>query len=393
MCVAKPPLKPPVLRINHNPQTSRVLADVPLDRAVSCAGATKQGASDVDKEVSQGSSGVAKVDQGSSGLARAAESSIGLAKSSLEVPKADLVAADGQKHSSVVEAVPQVVDAIEQISNYFGSSGTTGQASATPTQQSRNDNPTSVPAVLGGGTTTLPPHQQGVKGDSSTESGSGSTAIGQLSREVIGRLAGAIAEQLTDAPDTPTEEHVDMPSYAPEKCIAEHGDGKGSHQELPTSAGVKSDKVSKLKDILVSEKDIFGGPVPLDESDSDEDVAGDMGGDKYGRSSGDVANVVDHGPGDTSGRGRGDVNIGDDGKDKDVGGSGAGGVCDSDVGGLLDEACDDVGEGGYEDPAEDEAMEHSTSSQPLTEAQMIAEFLKVTSTTSDDTVKESGRKG
>ena len=213
---------------------------------------------------------------------------------------------------SLAETVPQVVGAIEQISNYFGST------SASHSGQVR-DHPDGIPGQskedLGQGKKDSGQRKEDLgqgkedsgqrkeelgqskedsrqskeelgrskesghvsadktiaKGQSSAQDG-GNTAIGKLSRESIGRLA-AIAEQLVQHPEGPGN----IPSYAPEKCITGYGDGKGSPlEQAPVTAeeSKEPEGISKLKEILISEKDIFGGRT--EESCSEDEDTGDI---------------------------------------------------------------------------------------------------------------------
>ena len=261
----------------------------------------------------------------------------------------------GDGGSGLVNTVPQVVDAIGQISNFFGSSTAVETTEVTSSEQQAG--PSGHPQGEGQSCDSTRPPQSGVpsdvdpsevKGQPPGEAdGSGSISIGQLSRESIKRMAGAIAEQLADPVAESMEEgghqQSDLPSYAPEKCLARQGGGKGSPVKLPASSArdvkERKDDISKLKDILVSEKEIFGGPLP-DESDSDDD--------NFGTDSTQMA-----------------VDTGD-------------AMDQSDAGALEDHGVD--------------TMEDPSSSQAVTEAQMMAEFQKLTSL-NEETLKESGEEG
>ena len=283
--------------------------------------------------------------------------------------------------TGLVKAVPQVVDALGQISNYFGSSLAAGQPEAAkkqhgdPSEQEQRSGDITQPAQ--GTMDTMPLGSTEVKGESESNKG-GSTAIGQLSHEAIGRLAGAIAEQLTETVDPPNNDGdviSELPSYAPEKCIAEQGDGKGSSIELSTTAGGVGgcgDDMSKLQDILVSEREIFGAPLP-DESDSEGEGGGceneDVGTvdtkdtfphaeDDEKCSPGAMGSTLEH-------------------ADEAAAGSSVGDTV------LPAEKAVEKKDGG------DDIMDHS-SSQPLTEAEMIAEFQKLTSL-NEETLKEKSK--
>lgn len=206
-----------------------------------------------------------------------------------------------EKH--LIKAVPQVVEAIGQISNYFGSapSGHPAEPSGQP-EEVRESSRALQPGVK---EVTAP--GSGTVGEVSQL---GSTAIGHLSHESIGRLAGEIAKKLDHGGDGGNS--ADLPSYAPEKCIASDSGyvtataaGKGSPVEPAHAAvdeGGAESGVDKLKDILVSEKDIFG-------ADGDEGMAdvGDVG------DAGDTGNADDMSDtGDTG-------DVGDIGDTGDVG--------------------------------------------------------------------------
>lgn len=189
---------------------------------------------------------------------------------------------------SLVKTVPQVVGAIQQISNYFGSTftGHSTELEGCPKEKSGQSQLQALPQEKAGHLSDVAPESNkghtstGAVGQSAPQHGS--TAIGQLSHESIGRLAGEIAEQLVQDGDDDGDDNGDIPSYAPEKCIAGYsgeGDGKGSPVELAPL--LAKGGVSKLENILVSEKDIFGAPLPegMDDSSEDEDMGdtADMG--------------------------------------------------------------------------------------------------------------------
>lgn len=205
---------------------------------------------------------------------------------------------------ALLSAVPQVVEAIGQISNYFGASAEhssmaepAGQQ-ATPGQSYKN----AVSCEIAG-------QQSGESGEEVGVQSANSTTIGQLSHDVIGRLAGEIAQHLqggsekvcqavvmatevpiSAAPDKCiTTDADEVPSYAPERCIATDA-GYGTREDIGThgnsalsaldAAKDGNDEVSKLEGILVSEKDIFGGPMPKDNgSDNDDDAVVEEGFD------------------------------------------------------------------------------------------------------------------
>ena len=181
----------------------------------------------------------------------------------------------GRKGESLMKAVPQVVEAIGQISNYFGASA--GQATALEqpyeTVVIREGAEQPVARQPGDSGTAAGDSTAEAKGQSEPEQDS--TAIGQLSRDTIGRLAGEIAQHLKGSSEEPCKEGsaaTEVPSYAPEKCITSDGaysrvePGKGSLHEdtvelAPEVGSDRADGVSKLEGMLVSEKEIFGGPL------------------------------------------------------------------------------------------------------------------------------------
>lgn len=227
-----------------------------------------------------------------------------------------------------VKTVSDVAEAVEQVTNYFGSGADQSK------QHLASD--TSAEGGVGGG----PKKEE----EASVSSGEGSsTAIGQLSHEIIGRLAGEIAEQLaggkgetSSGPDV-----VVVPSYAPEVCsVTEsstygHSDTRtkepaaaaGGDASLSTSPREADTKVSGLEGMLVTDQEIFGGD--MGES-VDEDTAA---------AKGDIHSDSDHGDGDF-----GDIDYG-----------------------LDDGDCGDGDHGG------------GGGSQPLTADMMMEEFRKITS--------------
>ena len=274
-----------------------------------------------------------------------------------------------------VEAVPQVVQAIGQISNYFGSTPaqSSGQPVAIPGQQlagcpaglagqpkeqaGRSEEPagrseeqagwSEEPAgrseeqagrqveIPGANTEVLDTGgksaMSGAKVSGHVTSQHENTAIGLLSHEDIGRLAGEIALQFREGEEEGEEackEEAGVPSYAPEKCITGYAarkqePGKGSPLPITTlpipeaGGSVRDAEVSKLEGMLVSEKDIFGAILPEDDTDDDEgeglggDVGEGLGGDK-GEGLGHVdMDMVDCGDGD---HGAGDGSHGDSGE-------------------------------------------------------------------------------
>ena len=243
------------------------------------------------------------------------------------------------------EAVPQVVQAIGQISNYFGSTPaqSSGQPVAVPGQQlagcpaglagqpkeqaGRSEEPAGQPEEQAGRQVEIPGANTEVldTGGKSAVSGakvSGhvtsqheNTAIGLLSHEDIGRLAGEIALQFREGEGEGEEackEEAGVPSYAPEKCITGYAarkqePGKGSPLPITTlpipeaGGSVRDAEVSKLEGMLVSEKDIFGAILPEDDTDDDE-----------GEGLGDAdMDMVDCGDGDHGDGSHGDGSHGD----------------------------------------------------------------------------------
>ena len=195
---------------------------------------------------------------------------------------------DAKSEDQLLNTVPDVEQAIGQISNYFGGIQPSLDSSEAPSCQYVNTEPVKP----------THPHldQKNGKEVQSTTSESEvevktslgdneggdrniniSTAIGQLSHETIGRLAGEIAEQIAGASRAPLGgENVKVPSYAPEKCSTnDSGYLKSLTCVEPNRGGVllpkeesKSEQheshsignVQMLKNVLVTEKDIFGSP-------------------------------------------------------------------------------------------------------------------------------------
>ena len=157
---------------------------------------------------------------------------------------------EGSDESAILKAVPEVVEAIGQISNYFGSSA------------GRLDE-----VVVGQEKTTIADMEVVEKAcpKGTNEGPSGRTAIGQLSHETIGRLAGEIAERLGKTIGDRKEQgsNTNVPSYAPEKCVTVSSKGSCEEDDLKTGVReVKGDgrpQVDKLQEMLVTEREIFGG--------------------------------------------------------------------------------------------------------------------------------------
>ena len=225
--------------------------------------------------------------------------------------------ADGENKNSskeLLKAVPDVVEAIGKITNYFGSTNTPeGECSQTFDKldhASVEVGQTSVAIETHGlgvvkdvsavpsesceenrGGITDHYDNIGVGGEALMRETQSCTTIGGLSKVDIGRLAGEIAEKLSSNSGAAPDRHVEaeVPSYAPEKCIdnavvysREANKDSSQKQTSPVELGLPplsgSDKISKLKDILVTEKEIFGGPVSEDElcrEDNDQPISGE----------------------------------------------------------------------------------------------------------------------
>lgn len=197
-------------------------------------------------------------------------------RSAESAPASDQMGKATLSAESLKKTVPEVVGAIEQISNFFGSS-----SSSSGQHDLSKGHPKDTPKRPKG-TSELSSKEAEVVGQSAAQQES--TAIGKLSRESIGRLADQIAEQLAaQDPGGDSSNPGDIPSYAPEKCIAGYGgegDGKVSPDRLPQLSTKQKEEegVNKLKGLLVSEKEIFGEELP-EHSDSDEEAACDMADD------------------------------------------------------------------------------------------------------------------
>lgn len=196
-----------------------------------------------------------------------------------QVPPAGLegegVKEEGAEGESLMKAVPQVVEAIGQISNYFGTSAEQGCASGqlyenVVTCERSGQSVSRWPDD----SSTAASDNTDANGQSQSAPEQGSTAIGQLSHDAIGRLAGEIAEHLRGNSEKPCKEGsaaAEVPSYAPEKCLTGGGaygkvePGKGSldvDAAEPVLEVGGGGGVSKLEGMLVSEEEIFGGPLP-----------------------------------------------------------------------------------------------------------------------------------
>ncbi len=167
---------------------------------------------------------------------------------------------------SAAHAPEVVVEAIGKISNYFGSTTTappsSPSSSTTITSTTTTSSSSSTTTTLVSLTSQEREQSCGAKTDEEN------TTIGKLSHEVIGRLAGEMAEQLvgTASEACPVEVvHEEAPCYAPEKCsvpYATEESGNVSSAEMATSSEVApyEPEMAKLEDILVTQKDIFGSP-------------------------------------------------------------------------------------------------------------------------------------
>lgn len=218
----------------------------------------------------------------------------------------------------LVEDVPQVVQAIGQISNYFGSTpalyserpvdvagqplaGRPAELAGRPAELADQPGEPAGRQVETPGQINTEVLDTGGKADVSGAKVSGhvtsqheNTTIGLLSHEDIGRLAGEIAQQFRED----GKEEAQVPSYAPEKCItsdngyaSKQEPGKGSPLPITTLPVPEAGEVSKLEGMLVSEKDIFGATLPED----DEEEGGEFGGGEGEGLGGDDTGSVDCG--------------------------------------------------------------------------------------------------
>lgn len=194
----------------------------------------------------------------------------------------------GVEGESLTEAVPQVVQAIGQISNYFGASG--GQASGqhvsghqpeTPGQPYENVVSCEGTKQSVGVSDEPVSKDQSAEGQSASKQAS--TTIGHLSHDAIGQLAGEIAQNLKGNAEKASKDvaTTEVPSYAPEKCITTgysdgQDPGKGSpHKNIkPALDKTGGNEVRKLEGMLVSEREIFGAQLAEEESFSDDSAEG-----------------------------------------------------------------------------------------------------------------------
>lgn len=350
---------------------------------------------------------------------------------------------------SVMKTVPEVVEAIGQISNYFGASAGQSSEQHTGTSGQPHDNvagseKSGQPIVAVGGSdssTTFGGKTAEIVGQSASEQSS--TTIGQLSHDAIGRLAGEIAQNLKGTTEEAGVTAIEVPSYAPEKCIISDGaysirqeSGKGSlHADTALEAG--KDGVSKLEGMLVSEKDIFGAPLPERRENSEEVCHGDIGdegarragvrcNEKFGNEGagvrGDVEEPDDKGAGvhldETSGSKGAGIRRGSDIERRE----GAGVRRGTDIEGPDDEKAgvrrDSVGPGSHEDSDDGASMEmgedwwdqmsdvseedagskgasksgclgdgnHGSAPLSSSQTEMLEEFKKLTSVTEDQSI-------
>ena len=204
---------------------------------------------------------------------------------------------DDRKDDSMLTTVPEVKRAIGQIANYFGSMQPILEE---PILDEFSVTDQLVEAETGSGShmnqcdsvekSTLSESEIGSLTSFRDDSDLGtSTAIGLLSHETIGRLAGEIAEQIAGTYIVKSDDKdVKVPSYAPEKCsthdsgytecvaCVKHVDGvallpdqeRGSDNCVSVGVG----DIEVLTNVLVTEKDIFGSPCHRDSCSDDVNV-------------------------------------------------------------------------------------------------------------------------
>lgn len=280
----------------------------------------------------------------------------------------------GTSEESTMKPVPDV-DAVGHVSNYFGSTAS-GHSDRVPGHSDGiSGHLVENPEQLSGATGRSDDGKcdEEVSGDGGSEekgpnvSVEGNTAIGHLSKETIGRLAGQIAEQLSgNTCDQVAEtDRTELPSYAPEKCMSGfvgERDGKGSSLEHGT-AGLEeteargSGHVTKLEGMLVSEKDIFGCDDDYDDDGEEDNACTDSKVEKEKQPPSSTSDPSEH------------VSMADDLFDP---GEGGGNEEADDLCAVDDEEA--VGDG-------------KSSSHGLSEAEMMTEFNKLTSLSADSTIE------